>query len=87
MHIVDQNVLKIECFVMERFDLTGNLVFLQSFSVVYLWSNTEITVKGQLSYEYVMLTFSCVGGKNSKILRNVQFHHWLALNDDSSFLP
>lgn len=36
VHIVDQNVLKIECFVMERFDLTGNLVFLQSFSVVYL---------------------------------------------------
>lgn len=35
----------------------------------------------------MMLTFSRVGGKNGKILRDVQFHHWLALNNDSSFLP
>lgn len=56
VHIVDQNVLKIECFVMERFDLTGNLVFLQSFSFVY----SQRTV---LSSEYMMLTFSCVGGE------------------------
>lgn len=82
MHIVDQNVLKIECFVMERFDLTGNLVFAVFFCCVPM-----IQYRTVLSSEYMMLTFSRVGGKNGKILRDVQFHHWLALNDDSSFLP